>query len=195
MAEAAAALGLVTAILQVVEYGSKLVTRLNEFRTTLDEAPRAFRDIMVELPLLLNSLDRTRQQAERGIVDKPTQEALLPVIQGCHSQINALNNTILKITPKRADSSFHKSIKAVQSVGYERNIKHITSTLRGYILTLTYHESTGYKSPPIPPQETIFNVPFNRDRGFIGRVDVLKDVENAFMNGSRIALAGIGGIG
>ena len=66
-------MGLVASILQVVENGTKVLTRLNDFRTSLDEALKDFRDVVVELPLLLNTLDRTRHQVEIGKVDKTTQ--------------------------------------------------------------------------------------------------------------------------
>jgi hypothetical protein len=38
-------------------------------------------------------------------------------------------------------------------------------------------------------------IPFERDRKFIGRENVIQDIEQRFESQSRVALAGIGGVG
>lgn len=59
MAEAVATIGLIATILQITVYGAKLMECLNDFRSSLDEVPKTFADIYLELPLLLNTLNRT----------------------------------------------------------------------------------------------------------------------------------------
>jgi len=204
MAEAIAALGLAATIIQVVDYGTKVISRLKDFRSSIVEAPKAFRDILVQLPLILNTLERTRLQIETGNIDKVTQDALLPVVQGCHVQIIELHKVLAKVMPDKTDSSIIRSKKAFQSVGYEKTIKEISSTLRNYVQTLTYHQSTGQRSSQsqMPPtysssqaEKPYFGVPFDRDRRFIGRAEILKLIVGAMMQHQIIALAGIGGVG
>ncbi len=45
MAEAVAVIGLVSAIVQLVGFGSKIVNRLDEFQSNVDQVPQTFRDI------------------------------------------------------------------------------------------------------------------------------------------------------
>jgi hypothetical protein len=63
MAEAVAVIRLVSAIVQLVDYGTKIIKRLNEFQSDIDQVPQTFRDIKNQLPLLLNTLQRTKAQA------------------------------------------------------------------------------------------------------------------------------------
>jgi hypothetical protein len=204
MAETLAALGFAATIIQVVDYGTKVIVRLNDFHSSIVEAPKVFRDILVQLPLILDTLERTRLQAESDAIDKATQDALLPVVQGCYLQIKELNKILVKVVPGKTDSSLLRSKKAFQSVGYEKTIKEISSTLRNYVQTLTYHQATGQRSSkiqgapiysPSQAQKPYFGVPFDRDRRFIGRSGILKQVKDAITDCRNIALAGIGGVG
>src|SRR5277367_6030525 len=137
MAEALAVVGLVSAIAQFVDFGSKIVERLQDFHSSVNEVPKAFRDVMVELPLLLDTLNRTQAQAESGALSRETQEALLPIVEGCRSQVELLDSTLVKTLPKPGDSSLRRSMMAFSSVGQEKKVKQITSTLRKYVQTLT----------------------------------------------------------
>ncbi|KAJ6256896.1 hypothetical protein Dda_7779 [Drechslerella dactyloides] len=46
-----------------------------------------------------------------------------------------------------------------------------------------------------PDQRTLFKVPFERDRDFTGRKDILKAIDTCFESESRITISGIGGVG
>jgi hypothetical protein len=81
MAEALAMVGFVAAIVQFIDFSSKIVKCLDEFQSSIDDVPRSFRDIKNELPLLLDTPKRTKEQAEAGYVDNGTQQALLPVVK------------------------------------------------------------------------------------------------------------------
>jgi hypothetical protein len=204
MAEAIAALSLAASIIQVVDYGTRVVARLKDFHSSIAEAPRAFRDLLVQLPLILDTLERTRLQAESEAIDKSTQDALLPVVRGCSIQIMELYKILTKIVPEKTDSSFLRSRRALQSVGYEKTIKQISSTLGIYVQTLTYHQATSQRlsqglssstHAPGPAQQPFFGVPFERDRRFVGRAGILRQVEDAITDHRKVALAGIGGVG
>ena len=56
MAEALAAVGLASAIVQFIDFGTKILTRLADFSTEAEEVPKTFRLIKVQLPLILNTL-------------------------------------------------------------------------------------------------------------------------------------------
>jgi hypothetical protein len=48
---------------------------------------------------------------------------------------------------------------------------------------------------PSPPQAILFTVPFDKDAKFIGREDILIEIDKKFKVQRRVALAGIGGVG
>ena len=110
MAEALALVGLVSAIVQFIEFGTEIASRLHEFHVS--DVPKTFRDIKTELPLLLDTLQRTKEQAEAGLVSKSTQQALLPVVEGCRSQVELLNDTLVKALPMPGDDSWKRGMNA-----------------------------------------------------------------------------------
>ena len=50
-------------------------------------------------------------------------------------------------------------------------------------------------SETISPSQACFTVPFERDLKFIGREDIIVEINRRFQTQRRVALAGIGGIG
>jgi N-terminal domain on NACHT_NTPase and P-loop NTPases len=143
MAEALAIVGLVSSIVQFVDFSSKIVHRLNEFHASLDEVPESFRDIKIELPLLVDTLERTKKQTEDGCFSKNTQEAICSVIKGCQLQIERLNDVLEETLPTKGDSSWRRGKKAFSSIVQEKKVQQITTTFRNYVQTLTYHQATG----------------------------------------------------
>ena len=72
-----------------------------------------FRAIKTQLPLLVDSLQQVKRQAELGNVDLETQKALIPVIDECLEQVSSLEESIQKIVPVAGDSSWQRSRKAL----------------------------------------------------------------------------------
>ena len=77
MAEALAIVSLISSIVQFVDFSSKIVHRLNEFHSSLDEVPKSFRDVKIELPLLVDTLGSVHRVpfmaiAEGAIISAPS---------------------------------------------------------------------------------------------------------------------------
>ena len=83
MAEALAVLGLVSSIVQLVDFGSRVLARLKQFQTDSHDLSDTLQSIKVRLPLILDAVKRTREQAGNGFVTESTAQALTPVIGGC----------------------------------------------------------------------------------------------------------------
>lgn len=113
MAEAMATISLVSNITQFIIFGSMVVKRVNEFKNSVNDVPKVFRDIKIELPLLLDTLERTKEQAELGIISDETQSALLPVVDGCNVQVRLLEEMLSKVLASSEDSSWQRSRKAL----------------------------------------------------------------------------------
>jgi hypothetical protein len=143
MAEALAIVGLVSSIAQLVSFSSKIVHQLHELHDSLDEVPSPLRDIKIELPLLVDTLERTKKQAEDGYFSKNTQEAIWRVVNGCQSQVERLNEVLEQTSHAKGDTLWRRGKKALSIISQERKVQQITTTLRNYVQTLTYHQATG----------------------------------------------------
>jgi hypothetical protein len=141
MAEALVVVGTVASIVQLVDFGSNVLLRLNEFQSSIGEIPKSFQHIKAELPVLLDTLEKTKTAIETGSVQDETKKALLPAIDGCRTQIEVLDILIRKVLPLPHDSWRERSRKAVSSLRQDGKVKKIRTDLQGYIQTLTYYHA------------------------------------------------------
>lgn len=199
MAEAIAALGLAANIAELVVLGAHLVHRLRAFHSSATEVPKVFSDINVELPLLLDTLEKTQNQAQLERISTQTQKALIPVIGGCRAQAELLDEIITKVFPASEDSAWRRGRKAVSSIGVEKKAQSIMDTLRDYVQLLTYYQTaTLANSEPARVQadkKPTFMVPFERDLKYVDRPDIMLQLYKKLEVNRRAALAGLGGVG
>lgn len=141
MAEALAVVSVVASIIQCVDFGSKVLLRLNEFQSSAGEIPETFRHVEAELPVLLDTLEQTKTAIETGSIRDETKRALLPAINGCQTQIESLDNLIRKLLPQTSDSWRERTRKSLSSLRQDAKVRKIRTDLQGYIQTLTYYHA------------------------------------------------------
>jgi len=147
MAEALALVGIAANIVQLVDFGSKILYRLNEFQSNVGDVPETFRHIKAELPVLLDALQRTKEAIEAGSVRDETKNALRPAINGCLEQIKSLDEVLLKALPTSSDSRVKRIWKAIQmSLHYDTKVEEITAIVKEYIQTLTFYHAAGIEA-------------------------------------------------
>jgi hypothetical protein len=210
MAEALAIVGLVSAIIQFVDFGSKIVERLNEFSSDVHELPKTFQAIKVQLPLLIDTLDRTQRQATARNVSDATAVALKPLIDACIKEIKALQIILDKTLPPQKSSSWQRRLLSLKSLAHDKDVDRIVTKLESHIRLLTFHQSTSnsdklvtlrvspqvHSSATHQPRKPVFMVPFDRDETFVGRQDILSYISQRLDSLRRRAvLSGIGGVG
>ncbi|KFZ01827.1 hypothetical protein V501_09775 [Pseudogymnoascus sp. VKM F-4519 (FW-2642)] len=141
MAEALAIVGVVSSIVQLLDFGTTVLHRLKEYQFSLGEVPKSFRQISKELPLLLHTLEQIQKAIDAGSVGTKTKKALLPVIKGSQEQLELLQSILDKTLPKADDSSLERGKKAISSLGQDGKVDRILKNLRGFISSLTFYYS------------------------------------------------------
>lgn len=150
MADPLTVIGIVANIVQLVDFSTKVLARLNEFQSTLGEIPRAFRHIKAELPVLQETLRQTKDTIDNGAIEDSTKAALLPAVEGCKNEVEALDGLLAETLPAAGDSRLKKTKKALWSITQDGKVESITKVLRGYIATLTfYHAATSSTLRPL----------------------------------------------
>ena len=196
MAEGLAIFVLVSSIVQFVDFSTEIIERLDEFQSNVDEIPQSFRDLKTLLSLLRNTLNRTKAESERGLTDTDTQTAVLEVVEGCRSQVQQLNDILVKTLPKPGESGWKRAIKAFSSVRQEKDVQKIADRIQRYLTILIQHYTALHSlTLPTKTKPLLFTVPFARDPNFTGRQDVLDRIDEQFQTHQRVALAGLGGVG
>jgi hypothetical protein len=209
MAEALAVIGLVSSIVQFVDFSTKVVRRLDDFATLVGEVPKAFRHIQTELPLITDSLRRIQNQAKSGMTDSVTIDAVNAVIKNCQQEISRLGIIFDTTLPAEGDSPWDRRKKAFLSLGKDKHVEEIAESLGRYVRALTLHQAVEGSKPdpqlhpqlqPQPTKPKYFSlIPFDRNPNFIEREDVFKQIDDSFKvkEGSqpKAALFGLGEIG
>jgi hypothetical protein len=195
MAEALAIIGITASIVQLVDFGSRLLGRLETYQSQVGGVPETFRHIKAELPVLLDALRQTQSAINSGVQDE-TKNALVPAIEGCTTQITLLDDIIVKSLPSPSDSRIKRGGKAIRSLQYDARVEKITLVIRGYVQTLTFHAATAPKGAPDKRHPTPSStVPFRRDPNFVDRPIFAAIKHKSQRPGSRLALVGLGGVG
>ncbi|RYP92185.1 hypothetical protein DL770_001692 [Monosporascus sp. CRB-9-2] len=199
MADPLTVVGIVANTIQLVDFGSRVLERLEEYQSKFGDVPEAFRHIKAELPVLLDALRQTKAAIDAGSVQDESKNALLPAVEGCGVQINLLDDVIAEVLPAPGDSWARRGKKALRSLRYDTKVEKITSVVRGYIQTLTYHAAASLR--PLTVERTLprptpcSTVPFQRDPHFVDR-DILAEIDcKSKQPASRVALVGLGGVG
>ena len=212
MAEAIAVISFISAVASLTNYGKIVVKRLNDFRSNVRDLPGVFLYIGHQLPLLITTVDKIYERAKNGDIDVETEAALRPVVDGVQEQLRELDVVLVKVLPSAKASTWGKGIKALKSPGYEKTVREIASVIDRYALNLTAYQTVSNgnliakltqrisfdQHPPIqvmPVKTACFMLRYESDNDFLGQEHRMAEIERRFETDSRVALAGIGGVG
>ncbi|KAI4121570.1 MAG: hypothetical protein LQ338_006293 [Usnochroma carphineum] len=197
MAEAIAIISFVSAVAGLVDISSRALNRLNEFHSASQEVPESFRHISAQLPIVLDGLRRTEARAKAGHVDSRTQEALVPTIEGCRDRVASLHEILEEVLPSRTDSSLDRAIKAAKSLSKDKKVQKLLKDIDSYLTSLTFHNTSGDTASisQTTPHRRINMTPADRDKNFVNRPYLFRDLDIMMKEYGRAAIAGIGGVG
>ncbi|EPE33392.1 P-loop containing nucleoside triphosphate hydrolase [Glarea lozoyensis ATCC 20868] len=203
MAEVILGLSVASSVAQLIQFSQKIVSQLRELRA--GDVPAAFLDIRMRLPLILNIISRIHD-AQLSPGDK---ETFTIVVERSLKQVHQLTVILDKLTIAKGDSALRKGLKVAFGLVEESRIQNIASSLKDNVQLLTCiniapaekekplpAERRSSEAPPLYGDSTgVFSVPFIRDSQFVGREKVIRSIDEAFEKQTRVAVAGIGGVG
>ena len=198
MAEVIAVLSFVSAIASLVEIGFRAISRLNDFRSETREVPDSLRHVSSQLPLVIDSLSRSKARAESGELSVETQSALVPTLEACSELLTRLDDLLQDLLPVKGDSAWERKVKALKSLSKDKSMQGLLAELDRYIITLTLHNtsiSSGNSLPLLINKAALKTIPSNRDSNFVDRPEVFHALEANLGKYGRTALSGVGGVG
>lgn len=133
------AVGLAASIIQLVDFGTRVVKRLVEYQEQCGDIPEAFRQLHTQLPLLAQILEQTQQEVRAGKTDQDTRNALSRVVDGCKSQLDQLDQLLLLLVPSPLDSRAMRVKKGVLSLRKQSDVEKIHGHIGTYVSTLTFY--------------------------------------------------------
>lgn len=199
------AIGLASAIVTFIAIGTEITARLDELSEAGD-APRVFRNIQTRLPLIISIVTRTQENATN--LSPEAKAAFEAVVTQCYDQAHHLKELVAKVTINPGDSRWRRGVKAALSLIEEHHVERIGTALRDNVHLLTSLNVTPAEKEKSPAARrasqapaayasatAVFLLPFERDDHFVGREAVLHTITKTLEVQSRVAVAGIGGVG
>lgn len=194
---ASSAISVASSFVTFADVAWRIVKRCEEYNRRTNEVPAVIRHIAAQLPIIIEKVQKLRVSTKDGSLITPKSSLAVAII-GCDQAIGRLELLANKIMPLDDESRWTLTKRAFRSVKYEKDISSNWTTLQSYVSTFTFHlaemkdaiERIG--SSPAGPT---FTVPFERDKHFVGRQRLIEEIKDKFQSRSRIAIAGIGGIG
>jgi hypothetical protein len=146
MAEAVAIASIAATIVQLVQFSSTVLGRINEYYSTSKGIPKSFQPLHSQLPVLQECLKITKADINTGKVNDALSDALRPSVEGCRQQIESLDKLLDKHLPKLGDSRGRKGMKALLSIHEQTKLDRISSVIGGYVRTLTFYHTVAASS-------------------------------------------------
>jgi N-terminal domain on NACHT_NTPase and P-loop NTPases len=221
MTEAIAVIGLLSSIVQLVDFGTKLIDRLDEFASATEDVPVSFRSIKSQLPLAIITLQRVEEQARSGRVRDADAQALKPVVDNSLDETKKLTQFLDSAVPAGSFSTFQKRMQALKSLKYDKKVQKCAERLQANVQVLIFHQTTSHSdiieqireslsklTLPLPPQPLNFSFGLNLDHApevaegtFVGRQAEVIQLDQWLSPRSTVpsqrvaAIVGLGGLG
>ncbi|MCJ1309854.1 hypothetical protein MMC25_003515 [Agyrium rufum] len=162
MAEALALIGLASALVQFVDFGTKVIRHLRQIEDQAADIASWFKSARYRLPLMLDLVRKIMLQMDAGLVSDKSKEAMYPVVHDCISQAQELDRLLDKFSPKSRDSSWIRGKKAIYAVWSESEVERIDAGLKSNFELLmqagtfqAINQSDGSKNISFAPTFTI----------------------------------------
>jgi hypothetical protein len=142
MAEAAAAVSLITSIASLIDLAVKVASRLHEFASKTADVPESFRALSQRLPLLSSTLQLITRQAQVGRLPDDVTAALQTLVQSTSAHVAVLDACLAKIAPTTDASRVRRAVKALQSLTKDGEIRLAVERIHQDIDFLVLHQTT-----------------------------------------------------
>lgn len=199
MAEALAAVGVASNMVQFITLAYTVANRTSSFCASTKDAPEVFRSLSIQLPLIIDICNRYR-----ALPQQEDSAALEDVLDQCTNQTRELQELLGKMLPMPADSFATKAWKATKSVMLEKKVQQYSTKLETFktlislkLGLLTYTAVTG--TDTVKPKASCVYLPSGRVGSFVGRKRFLNMIDQTLKPGldepKVCVLIGLGGQG
>ncbi|OJD13040.1 hypothetical protein AJ78_06455 [Emergomyces pasteurianus Ep9510] len=145
MAEALAAVGAASSIVQLLDFTVRVTSRLYCFLSDSIDSPESIRAIKLELPFFVEALQQTKSHLDLEHYGPSAITAIQCLVDECTSLMAILEAMLEKSVPQTDDSKLARSRKAVYGVTHEKVILAINAKLSEFTKKLLLYQ--GATSP------------------------------------------------
>lgn len=181
------AIGVAAAVVQFVQFGLQVAKTVEEFnRAHPGDVPKSLQAISLQLPLLVNSLNRIKTDSEVKNLDVDTKCILRGVISGCHSQVAVIEAMMNELSRTPGDNFKTKLKKVFKSLNYDEKLWAVERNLNTYISVLILHHVVDSKDlPPPAAADEFFDVREGFAESYVERPKLINELDRLFLDATR----------
>ena len=193
---AGTALGVTSNFTSFSDVAWRVLKRIGEYNDRTVNGPAIVQSINAQLPVLIDKMEELKLETETGSEPINSQNSLAVAVTSCDELIRRLDVLTKKLIPDEIETKPKRLKKAISSVYYKKELSKTWGEIENYKALLFTKVKEVVQEHEIPHSDNpVFMVPFEKDPKFVGRADVIVDIEEALKKQSRIAITGIGGVG
>jgi hypothetical protein len=189
-------LGVASSFISFSDVAWRVLKRIREYNDRTGDDLAIVQIISARLPGLIDKMEELKLETETGSEPINSQNSLAVAVTSCDELIQRLDVLTKKLIPDEIETKQKRLKKAISSVYYKKELSKTWGEIENYKALLFTKVKEIVQEHEIPHSDNpVFMVPFEKDPKFVGRADVIADIEEALKIQSRIAIAGIGGVG
>lgn len=193
---ASTTLGVGSSFISFSDVAWRVLKRTREYNDKTGDDLAIVQIISARLPGLIDKMEELKLETETGSEPINSQNSLAVAVTSCDELIRRLDVLTKKLIPDEIETKPKRLKKAISSVYYKKELSKTWGEIENYKALLFTKVKEVVQEHEIPHSDNpVFMVPFEKDPKFVGRADVIVDIEEALKKQSRIAITGIGGVG
>lgn len=193
---ASTTLGVASSFISFSDVAWRVLKRTREYNDKTGDDLAIVQIISARLPGLIDKMEELKLETETGSEPINSQNSLAVAVTSCDELIRRLDVLTKKLIPDEIETKPKRLKKAISSVYYKKELSKTWGEIENYKALLFTKVKEVVQEHEIPHSDNpAFMVPFEKDPKFVGRADVIADIEEALKKQSRIAITGIGGVG
>ncbi|OAL70006.1 hypothetical protein A7D00_5535 [Trichophyton violaceum] len=118
-------IGLISSIISIVDTAVKIHNALKD----ADRLPRAFQEVALRLPVVTDTLTAVKGHLEENGIDEATFRAIMPVVQACGENAEALKDILQEVTVSPDHSRLQRYRLAIRRLGKGSQVEELMKAL------------------------------------------------------------------
>lgn len=139
MADPITVIGAIASVVQLIDFSTRVLVRLNEYRSKGNELPSAYVHVASQLPLLREVLEKSKEGIQSQCIAANEAMAIEPCVRGCQQQMEKLKSILVEILPGAQESTAKRMRKGFQSIWKESEVHKIDAQIESYVSRLTFY--------------------------------------------------------
>ncbi|KAK0968242.1 hypothetical protein LTR54_018228 [Friedmanniomyces endolithicus] len=139
MADPITIVGAIASVVQLIDFSTRVLIRLNEYQSNHKELPSAFAHIASQHPILREILEKSKDGMYHQSISPDEVQTIEPCLRGCQQQVEKLDGILSAVLPDAREGRVKRMTKGFRSLWEESDVRKIDAEIESYVNRLTFY--------------------------------------------------------